>query len=225
MLGCKRLKNFVFQKLFCKKPQPGLWEFLALPEKKLELSPKGWRWKTMFHREDKYASILGRYVPQSLEGGMDISCTQVYRATQCFHCTAATKGQRRCHCQAKLHSCPILQSDSWGTAEIEGTTYHSFTATMYKNVYPWALRASSGCQADGSLPRQVFPLPHPPQLDPDHKKLYLCTEPLGITLLAICSQIPGLQSYWFFIKIKKLKEIRNERAQTVCSVYMKSKTD
>lgn len=156
----------------------------------------------MFHREDKYASILGRYVSQRLEGGVDISCTQVYRATQCFHCTAATKGQRRCHCQAKLHSCPILQSDSWGTAEIEGTTYHSLHSYRVQeclSLSPESLHRVSGRWQ----PAQAgFSSSHPPQLDPDHRKLYLCTEPLGTTLLAICSQTHGLESYWFFIKIK-----------------------
>lgn len=54
MLTCKNFKNFfVFQKLSQKKPQPGLWEFLALQEKKPNLPKKEKREKAMFHREDR----------------------------------------------------------------------------------------------------------------------------------------------------------------------------
>lgn len=179
----------------------------------------------MFHREDKYASILGRYVPQRLEGGMDISCTQVYGTTQCFHCTAATKGQRRCHCQAKLHSCPILQSDSWGIAEIEGTTYHSLHSYRVQeclSLSPESLHRVSGRWQPAQAGFSSSPSS---TAGPGSQKAVLVYRALGHHTLSYLLTDSWPAKLLALYQNKKLKEIRHERAQTVCSVSMKSKTD
>lgn len=75
-------------------------------------------------------------MPLSWDDMFPRGCTQCIESSSVFPWHRSYNGQRRWHWQAKLHSCPILQFDSWGTAEIEGPTNTHFTATVYRNVYP-----------------------------------------------------------------------------------------
>lgn len=105
-----------------------------------------------------------------------------------------------------LHNCPILQSDSWGTAEIDGTTYHSshsFCVQEYLSLSPESLHRMTG---RGQPAQAGFSSSPSLRAGSRSQEAVLVYRALGHHTLSYLLTDHGLQSYWFFIKINKINQ-------------------
>lgn len=180
---CKSFKSFLVLKKW-KALQTGLWEFLALQEK-LELSLKGRKWKATFHREH-------RYVPTQVDGFPEAGGTCGHFSHPRFPLHHSSKGQRMSTLKPNSVICPILTTDSQGSPDREKDL--TSTPEAYLEQLPPGPGPPKSLQVwsrwwQPCLGKFSFSF-HSPELATEiHKRLHMCTEPLGpcSDTVALCS--------------------------------------